>query len=104
MSEKIVQISDESYNFNLEQYSGPLDLLLHLSRTKEIDIAEVKINDLIDQYIIFIKTLEKENINVAATYLEMMAELIRIKSKMGSTSESGITRRKRIKRSPIKNS
>lgn len=69
-------------NLQLEDFSGPLDLLLHLVRIKEVNIYEVNIKEIIDQYLDFINSLDKSNIDVSSEYLVMAAELIHLKSKM----------------------
>ncbi len=69
-------------NLQLEEFSGPLDLLLHLVRINQMDIYEVNIKEIIDQYLEFINSLDKTNIDVSSEYLVMAAELLHLKSKM----------------------
>ncbi len=69
-------------NLQLEEFSGPLDLLLHLVRINQMDIYEVNIKEIIDQYLEFINILDKTNIDVSSEYLVMAAELLHLKSKM----------------------
>ncbi len=78
---KIVEISEVKHNFNLNVFEGPLDVLLYLARTSQIEIAEISLNALIDQYISYIESVQDQGINVASEYIEMAAELIRLKSK-----------------------
>ncbi len=78
---KIVEISEVKHNFNLNVFEGPLDVLLYLARTSQIEIADISLNTLIDQYITYIETVQDQGINVASEYIEMAAELIRLKSK-----------------------
>lgn len=78
---KIVEISEVKHNFNLNIFEGPLDVLLHLARTSQIEVADISLNTLIDQYISYIESVQGEGINVASEYIEMAAELIRLKSK-----------------------
>lgn len=78
---KIIEISDVKHNFNLNVFEGPLDVLLYLARTSQIEIAEISLNALIDQYISYIESVQDQGINVASEYIEMAAELIRLKSK-----------------------
>lgn len=80
--EKIIELSDEKYNFDIDIFEGPLDLLLHLARTQKIEISEISVDLLINQYILYIESVEGKGINVASEYIEMAAELIRLKSKM----------------------
>ncbi len=78
---KIIEISDVKHNFNLNVFEGPLDVLLYLARTSQIEIADISLNKLIDQYITYIESVQDQGINVASEYIEMAAELIRLKSK-----------------------
>ena len=63
----------------LEQFSGPLDLLLHLIREDELDITDLPIARIADQFLAVIAELR---LNQAADYLEMAARLLRIKAQM----------------------
>ena len=63
----------------LEQFSGPLDLLLHLIREDEVDITDLPIAKIADQFLAVINELR---LNQAADYLEMAARLLRIKAQM----------------------
>lgn len=67
--------------FHINDFEGPLDLLLHLIKEKKMDIYEVNISEIIDEYIKFIKSLESKNIDIASEYLVMSSELIHLKSK-----------------------
>ena len=61
----------------LEQFSGPLDLLLHLIREDEVDITDLPIAKIADQ---FLSVINELGLNQAADYLEMAARLLRIKA------------------------
>src|SRR5438093_9204651 len=63
----------------LEQFSGPLDLLLHLIHEEEVDITDLPISKIADQFLAVIGDL---GLNQAADYLEMAARLLRIKAQM----------------------
>ena len=71
-----------TYNICINDFEGPLDLLLHLVKESKMDIYEINIHDIIDQYLDFIHNLEEKNIDVASEYLVMAAELIHLKSKL----------------------
>lgn len=71
--------SDTAFVVRLDAYSGPLDLLLSLIRQQEIDIADIPIAQVADQFLAAIDTL---GLNDAADYLEMAAQLLRIKIQM----------------------
>ena len=71
-----------TYNFFTSDFEGPLDLLLHLVKESKLDIYEINIHDIINQYIDFIHSMQEKNIDVASEYLVMSAELIHLKSKL----------------------
>ena len=70
---------DSSFNVELTAYSGPLDLLLTLIRDEKIDIYDIPIARVAEQFLARIRTL---GLNEAADYLEMAARLMRIKAQM----------------------
>ncbi|MBN2419098.1 MAG: segregation/condensation protein A [Deltaproteobacteria bacterium] len=72
----------ENYNVRLEIFEGPLDLLLHLIRKNEVDIFDIPISLITDQYLEYIDMMKALNINVAGDFLVMAATLIHIKSRM----------------------
>lgn len=71
-----------TYNFHINDFEGPLDLLLHMVKDSQMDIYEINIHQIIDQYLDFIRSLEEKNIDVASEYLVMASELIHLKSKL----------------------
>ena len=71
-----------NYDFKINDFEGPLDLLLHLIKINEMDIMNIQIEKITDQYVNYINSLEKMNIEVASEYLVMASELIHIKSKL----------------------
>jgi len=71
--------SDTPFVVELDAFSGPLDLLLHLIREQEIEIADIPIATIADQ---FLQTVHLLGLNQAADYLEMAAHLLRIKVQM----------------------
>ena len=72
----------ENYNIKLEIFEGPLDLLLHLIRKNEVDIFDIPISLITDQYLEYIDMMQALNINVAGDFLVMASTLIHIKSRM----------------------
>src|SRR5579864_3320633 len=66
----------------LSTFEGPLDLLLHLIREHKIDIAEIPIVQITDQYLAYIRSMEAMNLSVAGEFLVMAATLLEIKSRM----------------------
>ena len=70
------------YEVKIDAFEGPLDLLLHLIKESKVDIWDIKIVDITDQYLNYIQAMENLNLNVASEYLVMASELIEMKSKM----------------------
>ncbi len=73
---------DAAYHVNLDVFEGPLDLLLHLIRSQELDIYDIPIARITDQYLQYLARMEELNIGVAAEFVVMASTLIFIKSKM----------------------
>jgi segregation and condensation protein A len=73
---------DEQYKIHLPIYEGPLDLLLDLIRKQQIDIYDIPIARITQQYLDYLRLMEKLDINLAGEFLLMAATLIYIKSKM----------------------
>lgn len=70
------------YKVKIDAFEGPLDLLLHLVKESKVDIWDIKIVDITDQYLDYIKSMQDLNLDVASEYLVMASELIEMKSKM----------------------
>lgn len=70
------------YEVKLEIFEGPLDLLLHLINKNEVDIFDIPIAMITDQYLEYLDMMKALNINVAGDFLIMASTLIHIKSKM----------------------
>lgn len=68
--------------FTIDKFSGPLDLLLHLIKESDIDIYDIKIEEITNQYLDYIKKMEEMNLNIASSYLVMAAELIEMKASL----------------------
>lgn len=66
----------------INEFEGPLDLLLHLIKESKMDIFDLKIEVITDQYLEYINKMEEMNLNIASSYLVMAAELIEMKSRM----------------------
>lgn len=68
--------------FIINDFEGPLDLLLHLVKTSKMNIYDIKVEEITKQYIDFINRQKELNLNIASEYLVMASELIELKSKM----------------------
>ncbi len=73
---------NKKYIVTINNFDGPLDLLLHLIKEQDIDIYDIKIEDITKQYLDYIKKMKELNLEVASEYLVMASELIEIKSKL----------------------
>jgi len=70
------------YTFRLEGFEGPLDLLLHLIQKNELDILNIPIALITEQYLEYLQLMKVLNLDVAGEYLLMASTLLHIKSKM----------------------
>jgi len=70
------------YRVNLEIFAGPMDLLLYLVRKEEVDIYDIPISKITEQYLRYIEMLKSLDIDVAGDFLVMAATLMQIKSAM----------------------
>ena len=66
----------------LQVFEGPLDLLLHLIDKNKIDIYDIPIVEITNQYMDYIHQMEREDLNVMSEFLVMAATLLKIKAKM----------------------
>lgn len=70
------------YQVKLDQFEGPLDLLLHLIRKNEMDIRNIEISKITDQYLNFMNSMRTLDVDLASEFIVMAATLIYMKSKM----------------------
>ena len=80
-SEFDVSQSENNYEVALEVFEGPLDLLLHLIRKHEIDIYDIPIVTITNQYNAYLAKLEELNLGIAGEFILMASTLVQIKSK-----------------------
>src|SRR5882724_2787874 len=73
---------DQALLVQVDGFEGPLDLLLTLARNQKVDIAKISILKLADQYLEFIESAKRLNLELAADYLVMAAWLAYLKSKL----------------------
>ena len=79
-----------NYEIHLENFDGPLDLLLHLVKETKLDIYEINMSSIIESYLKYISDLQTLNIDVGSEFLLMASSLLHLKSKMliGKTTET----------------
>ena len=70
------------YEIKLNDFEGPLDLLLHLIKKDNISIFDISIKKITEQYLEYINKMKAEKLDITSEYLVMAAELIELKSKM----------------------
>lgn len=68
------------YKVTINDFEGPMDLLLHLVKENNIDIIELNVEEIAEQYLKYIEEAEELNLDIASEYLTLAAELIEIKS------------------------
>ncbi len=78
---EIAQVNDD-YRVNLEVFEGPLDLLLHLIKKNDLDIYDIPVAFVLEEYMSYIDTIKELNIDLAGDFLLMAAELAHIKSRL----------------------
>tara|TARA_B100001175_G_scaffold307786_1_gene307400 strand:+ start:1757 stop:2491 length:735 start_codon:yes stop_codon:yes gene_type:complete len=71
-----------SFNVNLNNFNGPLEVLLDLAKSQKVDLEKISITILVDQFIDFIKSNEKINLDLVSEYLLMATWLTYLKSKL----------------------
>jgi segregation and condensation protein A len=71
-----------SYRVKLDIFEGPLDLLLHLVKKNEVEIADIPVATITDQYLAYLDLLQQLDLDVAGEYLVMAATLLHLKSRL----------------------
>lgn len=74
--------ASDGLRLRVGEFEGPLDLLLHLCRTNEIDLAQLPVRAITDQYLAHLEAFEFQDLETAGAYLVMAATLIYLKSKL----------------------
>ena len=79
--EILEETEENDYKFKLEQFEGPLDLLLHLIKITKIDICDIFLSDITEQYLKLMENLDDVDMDKASEFIAMSATLLEIKSK-----------------------
>lgn len=77
----MLTLETNKYSIKLDNFEGPLDLLCHLIEKNKMDINQVKISDITDQYIEYLNKMQEMNLEIASEFIVMASTLIYIKSK-----------------------
>ena len=81
MNNKIISLESKKYELRLDNFEGPLDLLVYLIDKNKMDIYKVSISDITEQYIQYLKAQEELNLEIASEFLVMASTLLLLKSK-----------------------
>ena len=77
----ILTLETKQYAIKIDKFEGPLDLLCHLIDVNKMDIYDININDITDQYVKYLNEMEKMNLEIASEFLVMASTLLYLKSK-----------------------
>lgn len=88
----------EKLSYKLETFEGPLDLLLYLITKNKLDICDIQISELLDQYMEQINAMQEADMDVSSEFLEMAARLVYMKTV--SSFQSTRRWRRFVKNSP----
>ena len=72
----------EKLTFKIEEFEGPLDLLLFLIQKHKLDIRDIQITQLLEQYLAYLDAVQREDLEVASAFLEMASRLVYLKTVM----------------------
>lgn len=79
--QNIISLESKKYAIKIENFEGPLDLLCHLIDKNKMNICDIKISEIADQYIEYINQMEKMNLEVTSEFIIMASTLLFLKSK-----------------------
>ena len=79
--QKVITLETKKYSIKTENFEGPLDLLCHLIDKNKMDIYDINLSEITDQYIDFIRQMEEMNLDVTSEFLVMSSTLLYLKSK-----------------------
>lgn len=79
--QNVLTLESNKYAIKIENFEGPLDLLCHLIDKNKMDIYDIKISEIADQYIEYINAMEEANLEVTSEFVIMASTLLYIKSK-----------------------
>ena len=79
--QNILAVETTKYSIKIENFEGPLDLLCHLIDINKMNINDIKISDIADQYMDYIKQMEEMNLDITSEFLVMASTLLYLKSK-----------------------
>ena len=88
--EILEETEEDDYKFKLQQFEGPLDLLVHLIKVTKIDIRDIFLSDITEQYMAMMKDIDSIDVEKASEFINMSATLLEIKSRHLIPSEEEV--------------
>jgi len=79
--QNVISLESKKYSIKINNFEGPLDLLCHLIDKNKMDIYDINISEIADQYIEYINQMEKMNLDITSEFLIMASTLLYLKSK-----------------------
>ena len=77
----ILTLETKKYSIKIDNFEGPLDLLIYLIEKNKMDIYDIHLAEITDQYIEYLNAMEKLNLEIASEFLVMASSLLYLKSK-----------------------
>ena len=77
----ILTLESKKYSIKIENFEGPLDLLIYLIEKNKMDIYDINLAEITDQYIEYLNKMEEMNLEIASEFLVMASTLLYLKSK-----------------------
>ena len=79
--QNVLTLESNKYAIKIDNFEGPLDLLCHLIYKNKMDIYDIKISEIADQYIEYLNAMEEMNLEIASEFIVMASTLLYLKSK-----------------------
>ncbi len=87
--QNVLTLESNKYKVKIENFEGPLDLLCHLIDKNKMDVCDIKISEITDQYINYLNEMEELNLEIASEFLIMASTLLYLKSNVTGDTEVG---------------
>lgn len=79
--QRVLSLESKKYAIKIDNFEGPMDLLIHLIDKNKMNIYDIKISEITDQYIEYLNQMEQMNLEIASEFLIMASTLLYLKSK-----------------------
>ncbi len=91
-----MEVACSAYRVRLDAFEGPLDLLLHLVREAKLDISEISLAQVAQQYFAYLESMQQLDVELESSYLVVFAQLLELKSRLLLPSEVGDDEEERV--------